>query len=163
MQYGDIVTIQIRIKNNGLGSGYAKEVTSTIADGMEYIEDNEINKANGWKLDGKKVTTSKYSYETDINNELYPKRYEYEENEDYSDIKNTITNEDKKEKSNDETLLEKDRIVPDSIKNIAKYAVENVENKRFFYVDFPGFPLLNGSGRQSFPRFPRSFQHFHGG
>ena len=80
MQYGDIVTIQIRIKNNGLGSGYAKEVTSTIANGMEYIEDNEINKANGWKLDGKKVTTSKYSYETDINNELYPKRYEYEEN-----------------------------------------------------------------------------------
>ncbi len=108
MQYGDIVTIQIRIKNNGLGSGYAKEVTSTIADGMEYIEDNEINKANGWKLDGKKVTTSKYSYETDINNELYPKRYEHEENEDYSDIKNTITNEDKKEKSNDETLLEKE-------------------------------------------------------
>lgn len=108
MQYGDIVTIQIRIKNNGLGSGYAKEVTSTIANGMEYIEDNEINKANGWKLDGKKVTTSKYSYETDINNELYPKRYEYEENEDYSDIKNTITNEDKKEKSNDETLLEKE-------------------------------------------------------
>ena len=80
MQYGDIVTIQIRIKNNGLGSGYAKKVTSTIADGMEYIEDNEINKANGWKLDGKKITTSKYSYETDINNELYPKRYEYEEN-----------------------------------------------------------------------------------
>ena len=80
IQYGDIVTIQIRIKNNGLGSGYAKKVTSTIADGMEYIEDNEINKANGWKLDGKKVTTSKYSYETDINNELYPKRYEYEEN-----------------------------------------------------------------------------------
>ena len=108
MQYGDIVTIQIRIKNNGLGSGYAKKVTSTIADGMEYIEDNEINKANGWKLDGKKITTSKYSYETDINNELYPKRYEYEENEDYSDIKNTITNEDKKEKSNDETLLEKE-------------------------------------------------------
>lgn len=80
MQYGDIVTIQIRIKNNGLGSGYAKKVTSTISNGMEYIEDNEINKANGWKLDGKKVTTSKYSYETDINNELYPKRYEYEEN-----------------------------------------------------------------------------------
>ena len=41
---------------------------------MEYIEDNEINKANGWKLDEKKVTTSKYSYETDINNELYPKK-----------------------------------------------------------------------------------------
>lgn len=80
IQYGDIVTIQIRIKNNGLGSGYAKKVTSTISNGMEYIEDNEINKANGWKLDGKKVTTSKYSYETDINNELYPKRYEYEEN-----------------------------------------------------------------------------------
>lgn len=80
IQYGDIVTIQIRIKNNGLGSGYAKKVTSTISNGMEYIEDNEINKANGWKLDGKKVTTSKYSYETDINNELCPKRYEYEEN-----------------------------------------------------------------------------------
>lgn len=145
MQYGDIVTIQIRIKNNGLGSGYAKKVTSTIADGMEYIEDNEINKANGWELDGKKVTTSKYSYETDINNELYPKRYEHEENheedtnnkndiespdktensensenietsdnlestenEDYSDIKNTITNEVKKEKSNDEALTEKE-------------------------------------------------------
>lgn len=89
IQYGDLVTIEIRIRNEGLGSGYAKEVTSTIADGMEFVEDNETNKANGWKLDGKKVTTDKYSYETDINNELYPKRYEYEQdNENQNNIDN---------------------------------------------------------------------------
>ena len=76
MEYGDLVTIEIRIRNEGIGSGYAKEVTSTIADGMEYVEDNEINKANGWVLDGKKVTTNKYSYEADMDNELYPKSEE---------------------------------------------------------------------------------------
>ena len=34
-----------------------------------------------------------------------------------------------------ETLLEKDRIVPDSIKNIAKYAVENVENQLIYLYE----------------------------
>ena len=103
MQYGDLVTIEIRIRNNGEGSGYAKEVTSTIADGMEYVEDNEINKANGWVLDGKKVTTDKYSYETDINNELYPKKYEYEEENGQDDEQDSGENESDNNE-NDENL-----------------------------------------------------------
>ena len=103
MQYGDLVTIEIRIRNNGEGSGYAKEVTSTIADGMEYVEDNEINKANGWVLDGNKVTTDKYSYETDINNELYPKKYEYEEENGQDDEQDSGENESDNNE-NDENL-----------------------------------------------------------
>ena len=103
MQYGDLVTIEIRIRNNGEGSGYAKEVTSTMADGMEYVEDNEINKANGWVLDGKKVTTDKYSYETDINNELYPKKYEYEEENGQDDEQDSGENESDNNE-NDENL-----------------------------------------------------------
>ena len=103
MQYGDLVTIEIRIRNNGEGSGYAKEVISTIADGMEYVEDNEINKANGWVLDGNKVTTDKYSYETDINNELYPKKYEYEEENGQDDEQDSGENESDNNE-NDENL-----------------------------------------------------------
>ena len=103
MQYGDLVTIEIRIRNNGEGSGYAKEVTSTIADEMEYVEDNEINKANGWVLDGNKVTTDKYSYEADINNELYPKKYEYEEENGQDDEQDSGENESDNNE-NDENL-----------------------------------------------------------
>ena len=56
-----------------------------------------------------------------------------------------------------ETLLEKDRIVPDSIKNIAKYDVENVENQLIYLYETDllsdknttnttriGFPMLHG-------------------
>ena len=103
MQYGDLVTIEIRIRNNGEGSGYAKEVTSTIADGMEYVEDNEINKANGWKIKGKIVRSNKYSYETDINNELYPKKYEYEEENGQDDEQDSGENESDNNE-NDENL-----------------------------------------------------------
>lgn len=92
MQYGDLVTIEIRIRNNGEGSGYAKEVTSTIADGMEYVEDNEINKANGWKIKGNIVRSNKYSYETDINNELYPKKYDYEQGNEQNSGENNDDN-----------------------------------------------------------------------
>ena len=92
MQYGDLVTIEIRIRNNGEGSGYAKEVISTIADGMEYVEDNEINKANGWKIKGNIVRSNKYSYETDINNELYPKKYDYEQGNEQNSGENNDDN-----------------------------------------------------------------------
>ena len=103
MQYGDLVTIEIRIRNNGEGSGYAKEVISTIADGMEYVEDNEINKANGWKIKGNIVRSNKYSYETDINNELYPKKYEYEEENGQDDEQDSGENESDNNE-NDENL-----------------------------------------------------------
>ena len=106
MEYGDLVTIEIRIRNEGIGSGYAKEVTSTIADGMEYVEDNEINKANGWVLDGKKVTTNKYSYEADMDNELYPKSEEGENDSntpggDNTGIGNNISGEENSDNTED--------------------------------------------------------------
>lgn len=120
MQYGDLVTIEIRIRNEGLGSGYAKEVTSTIADGMEYVEDNEVNRANGWKLDGKKVTTNKYSYETDINNELYPKRYEYEEdndNQDNIDNPDNPGDTDGSENTDDENNTDSENTIANDVTN----------------------------------------------
>lgn len=110
MQYGDLITIEIRIRNEGIGSGYAKEVISTIADGMEFVEDNEINIENGWKLNGKKVTTNKYSYETDINNELYPKRYAYENNENTSQDDTNDNTGDDTEENDGETSID---IIPE--------------------------------------------------
>ena len=41
--------------------------------------------------------------------------------------------------------------------------VEIVENKTLHSVLFCSFPLFNAGKQPSFPRFPRSFQHFHGG
>ena len=120
MQYGDLVTIEIRIRNNGEGSGYAKEVTSTIADGMEYVEDNEINKANGWKIKGNIVRSNKYSYETDINNELYPKKYEYEQENGQENEQDSEENKDNNSENVDGNNTEsgsEDAITNDVIEN----------------------------------------------
>lgn len=52
---GDIVTYNLRIFNHGNVSATAEEITDTIANGLEFIEDNEINKKYGWYVgkDGK--------------------------------------------------------------------------------------------------------------
>lgn len=52
---GDIVTYKIRIFNHGNVAATAEEITDTIANGLEFIPDNETNKKYGWFVgeDGK--------------------------------------------------------------------------------------------------------------
>ena len=55
----DIVVYTIRIYNEGEIDGYANIVTDYLPQGIEFIEDNEINKNYEWVLgdDGRTVTT----------------------------------------------------------------------------------------------------------
>ena len=88
VKYGDTITVQIRVENTGKGSGYAKEIRGKIDDGLEFIEDSEINKENGWIKEGDEIVTTKLSLEKDINNELYPKANSTEESTDNSEENN---------------------------------------------------------------------------
>ena len=45
---GNTVVYKIRIYNEGNIDGYAKEITDYLPTGLEYVENSEINKANGW-------------------------------------------------------------------------------------------------------------------
>ena len=45
---GDLVTYRIAIFNEGERNAYAEEVTDFLPAGLEYVENNEINRANGW-------------------------------------------------------------------------------------------------------------------
>lgn len=59
---GDIVLYTIRVYNEGEIDARVAEITDYLPAGLEFIEDSEINKLNGWeKLDGndKILTTSK--------------------------------------------------------------------------------------------------------
>ena len=46
----DIVIYTIRVYNEGTKSGYAAEIKDDIPDGLEFVEDNEINNEYGWVL-----------------------------------------------------------------------------------------------------------------
>lgn len=48
---GDVVVYTIRIFNHGNVEGYATKIIDDIPYGLEFIEDSEINKEYGWKLD----------------------------------------------------------------------------------------------------------------
>ena len=55
----DLVTYTIRVYNEGDKAGYAEEIKDTIPTGLEFVQDNEINKKYGWKLyDENKVETT---------------------------------------------------------------------------------------------------------
>ena len=46
----DLITYTIRIYNEGELSGYAKEISDNLPEGLEFVIDSEINKKYGWKL-----------------------------------------------------------------------------------------------------------------
>lgn len=60
---GDIVEYTIRIYNEGELDGYALQITDHLPAGLEYIEDSQLNKDNGWvpSTDGRTITTNKLS------------------------------------------------------------------------------------------------------
>ena len=50
VEKGDIVTYTIRVYNEGNSHGYATVIEDDIPDGLEFVEDNEINKQYKWKM-----------------------------------------------------------------------------------------------------------------
>lgn len=61
-----IVRYTIRVYNEGNIDGYAKEVTDNLPDALRFLEDSEINKKYGWKVDPanpKKIRTNYLSKE----------------------------------------------------------------------------------------------------
>ena len=61
---GDIVTYTIRVYNEGKIDAYVKEITDYIPEGLKLVENNTINKENGWtnpSKDGKTIVTDKLS------------------------------------------------------------------------------------------------------
>ena len=62
VENNDLVTYTIRVYNEGNISGYAKEISDNIPDGLEFVESNETNKKYGWKLydkNGNETTNAK--------------------------------------------------------------------------------------------------------
>ena len=47
---GNIVTYTIRVYNEGDVDGYATKVMDDIPEGLEFLPNDETNKANGWKM-----------------------------------------------------------------------------------------------------------------
>ncbi len=59
---GDTVLYTIRVYNEGDINGYVGEITDYLPEGLEFIENSEINNENGWENpsgDGKTITTRK--------------------------------------------------------------------------------------------------------
>ena len=50
VEANDVITYTIRVYNEGTLSGYAKEVSDDLPEGLEFLPDNETNKKYGWKL-----------------------------------------------------------------------------------------------------------------
>ena len=62
VKYHDTVLYTIRVYNEGEINAYVGEITDYLPEGLEFINNSEINIANGWKNpsgDGKTITTRK--------------------------------------------------------------------------------------------------------
>ena len=47
---GDTIIYTLRVYNEGYIDGYAKEITDYLPAGLEYLENSQINKDNGWSI-----------------------------------------------------------------------------------------------------------------
>ena len=54
---GNSVVYTIRVYNEGEQDAYAEEVKDNIPEGLEYVENSEINKTYRWKVENGKVVT----------------------------------------------------------------------------------------------------------
>ena len=75
VRVGDIVTYTIRIYNEGTKNGYASEVTDHLPEQLEFLPDDEENKANGWIYDEsdsthRTIKTNHLAKDVDENNLL---------------------------------------------------------------------------------------------
>ena len=74
VRLGDIVKIKIDITNNGIGAGYIENVKVKIPQGLEFIQEDEINVENEWTAEEDNnemlYQTSIYSFDKGVENEL---------------------------------------------------------------------------------------------
>ena len=50
VKLGDTVIYTLRVYNEGYIDGYSKEITDYLPAGLEYVENSQINKDNGWTV-----------------------------------------------------------------------------------------------------------------
>lgn len=67
---GNSVVYTIRVYNEGEQDAYAEEVKDNIPEGLEYIEDSEINKTYRWKVEDGKVVTDYLSKEVNPDKQI---------------------------------------------------------------------------------------------
>ena len=67
----DIVKILIKVKNKGVGAGYAKNVKIELPEVVKLIKGDELNKKYGWKTEkDNAISTDLYKFENGEENEL---------------------------------------------------------------------------------------------
>ncbi len=90
LRYRDVFKVRMDLTNIGKGSGYASEITVTLPEGIELVEDSQINNQYAWKLSENVLKTNVYSIENDIGNEIFP-------NDDgrYLELELVVTKQDK--------------------------------------------------------------------
>ncbi len=72
VHYQDKITIEFTVENLGEGSGYVGKFISQIPEGLEFVAEDEINKANGWEETEEGIVETKIlSYQTNIENEIF--------------------------------------------------------------------------------------------
>jgi uncharacterized repeat protein (TIGR01451 family) len=67
---GDAVVYTIRVYNEGEINAYAQEVRDNLPEGLEFIEDSEINKTYRWKKENNQVVTDYLSKEVNPDKEI---------------------------------------------------------------------------------------------
>ena len=70
VEKGDIVIYTIIVYNEGEVDGYIQELICYIPDGLEYIEEHEINLANKWSITDNDAKTRILSIEENIDNKI---------------------------------------------------------------------------------------------
>ena len=67
----DIVKILIKIKNKGVGAGYAKNVKIELPEAVKFIKNDRLNKKYGWTTEkDNTISTELYKFENGETNEL---------------------------------------------------------------------------------------------
>ena len=71
VRYKDTVKMKIRVDNKGTGDGYVSKVIVQLPDGIEFVEEAAINQEFQWREgENGEISTTIYSIENDIMNEL---------------------------------------------------------------------------------------------
>ena len=87
LEPGSVVTYRIAVTNEGYMPGYADEITDYLPKGLEFVENDPTNSANGWvatKDESTGITTvktTKFSKENSTSNVLYGPLYVYAQNQ----------------------------------------------------------------------------------
>ena len=158
---GDLIDIKVRVYNEGQIDGTADELTNYLQDGLEFVEDSEINKKYGWTKDesGNVIKTSYLSdkkikaFSSEKINNMYNVNYEEVELElkVTADVKTTdtilknITEISKS--SNDQNETDRDSVTNDlNNEQVKNYSPGSSEAGKG-YEDDDDFEVVNLAGR----------------